>query len=399
MRPIQIYLDSSDFSDLSNIQNKTPEYKSVLDYLVAMKSRGLINIRFSEAHVVEAAPTSPAAIPLATGRFNMIKQLCGRNSLIHPIDVIEAEVSRDSTGVHRQVIVQRNDGTWMPALVNVSELFPDVEQLAADDIKKCGREERRKYIRNGKPTTRWYAKIREANLGEWNMATNLLPLDTAAVRIVKKYFIGEVSRNDALRALNKSITDVEVFGRWYTKDWSSASAMSQHLREIGAEFKKALCEARRQFENLMQNHTAIGEDPKKFLNLSMRTFYEVLADSSVQVARDIAESIGAISKPIENPWRDAPGLTCALTLAMHVARRSVVSQQPRESKESDFPDAYHAIYLPYVDVFRADGFTASMLRECKLPFPTVIVEKLLHLPAQIDEILKQRACDVGRISG
>lgn len=394
MRPIQIYLDSSDFSDLSNLENKPPEYKDVLDYLITMRSRGVINMCFSEAHVIEAAPTSLAAIPAAMRRFRTIKQLCGKNSLIHPIDVIETEVSQDSVGLHNNTDVRRSDGTWMPALVDVSEFIPNVEQIVLDDVKQLGRAERRKYLKNGKPTARWYAEMREANVGEWEAIANHLPLSTGAIRTVQQYFTGAASRDDALRALHNSITDLEVFGHWYTKDWSAASAMSQHLREIGDEFKRALRDARKQFEILMQSHTAAGEDPKKFLALSIRAFYEVLAESSDQLARDIAGGMGAVSKPMDDPWSAAPGLTCSVTLAMHVARRSVASQHPRDPKGSDFPDAYHAVYLPYVDIFRADGFMAGMLSECKLPFSTLIVEKLLQLPAKIEEILDARNRDI-----
>jgi hypothetical protein len=394
MRPIQIYLDSSDFSDFSHLENKPPEYKVVFDYLITMRGKGFIKMFFSEAHVIEAAPTSPAAIPAAMKRFRTIKQLCGKNSLIHPIDVIETEVSQEKIRLQNNTDVKRSDGTWMPALVEVSEFIPNVGQIVLDDVKQLGRAERRKYLKNGKPTARWYAEMREANVGKWEAMASHLPLSTGAVRTVQQYFIGTASRDDALRALHDSIIDLEVFGHWYTKDWSAASSMSQHLREIGDVYKKALRDSRKQFEILMQGHTATGEDPKKFLALSIRAFYDVLAESGNRLAREITNGMGAVSKPIDDPWSATPGLTCSVTLAMHVARRSVASHHPRDPKGSDFPDAYHAIYLPYVDIFRADGFMAGMLGECKLPFATSIVEKILQLPAKIEEILEAQNRDI-----
>lgn len=65
MRPIQVYLDSSDFSDIVNVNKKSPEYLRTMLYLTEKRDSGLIKIRFSEAHVVEASAKSPDSIDSA----------------------------------------------------------------------------------------------------------------------------------------------------------------------------------------------------------------------------------------------------------------------------------------------------------------------------------------------
>ncbi|MDO8033268.1 hypothetical protein O3297_07565 [Janthinobacterium sp. SUN128] len=392
VQPIQVYLDSSDFSDITNIKKKSSEYSDVLNYLLKKRDEGLIQIRFSEAHVVEAAPTTTDSIPAAIERLKIIQEICGKNSLIHPIDLIAYEVSSNAIPGSNdgRSHIFRSDANWLPALFEFSEIIPDAEKSLQQDIEKMGRPERRKYLKNGRPTPLWYGEMREANNATGSMIANDLPLTTDAIRIFRKYFIGDASRKEALKALRDSITDLEVFGNWYKKDWGRASDISRHLRDIGAEFETALDDARRQFELMILEQTEAGADSKKLLDLSVRAFHEVLANSSSRLVNKLALQIGATPKLSEDIWQTSPGLTCSVTLAMHIARRSVAAKLPRSPKSSDFPDCYHAIYLPYVDVFRADGFIAGMLRECKIPLSTVIVDKFLQLPVKIDELLEAR---------
>lgn len=392
MQPIQVYLDSSDFSDIANVKKKPSEYSDVINYLLTKRDKGLIQIRFSEAHVVEAAPTTPDSIPAAIERLKTIHEICRNNSLAHPIDLMTYEVSSNviSDSDDGRSHIFRSDANWLPALFDFSEIIPDVEEYVRQDIEKMGRVERRKYLKNGKPTALWYGEMRAANNATESIMLNSLPLTTDAIRIFRRYFIGDASRKDALKALYDSITNLEVFGNWYKKDWERASDISRHLRNIGAEFETALNEARNQFEVMMLEQTEAVGDSKKLLDLSVRAFHEVLANSSSRLVNKLALQIGASPKLTEDIWQTSPGLTCSVTLAMHIARRSVAAKLPRSPKSSDFPDCYHAIYLPYVDVFRADGFIAGMLRECKIPLSTVIVDKFLQLPVKIDELLEAR---------
>ncbi|MDO8065010.1 hypothetical protein [Janthinobacterium sp. SUN206] len=392
MQPIQVYLDSSDFSDIANIKKKSSGYSDVLNYLLKKRDGGLIQIRFSEAHVVEAAPTTPDSIPAAVERLKTIHKICRNNSLVHPIDLMAYEVSSNATSDSNdgRSHIFRSDANWLPALFDFSEIIPDVEESVRQDIEKMGRIERRKYLKNGKPSALWYGEMRAANNTTENIMLNSLPLTTDAIRIFRRYFIGNASRKEVLKALHESITDLEVFGNWYKKDWERASDISRHLRNIGEEFETALNEARKQFEFMMLEQTEAVGDSKKLLDLSVRAFHEVLANSSSRLVNKLALQIGATPKLTEDIWQTSPGLTCSVTLAMHIARRSVAAKLPRSPKSSDFPDCYHAIYLPYVDVFRADGFIAGMLRECKIPLSTVIVDKFLQLPVKIDELLEAR---------
>jgi hypothetical protein len=80
-----------------------------------------------------------------------------------------------------------------------------------------------------------------------------------------------------------------------------------------------------------------------------------------------------------------PGISTAIR-SLHSAWRSITFENPRKPKESDFVDALHAAYAPYVDVFRADGFMANHVAKQVARFGTTVVPKLSSLP----EVLRQR---------
>jgi hypothetical protein len=59
-------------------------------------------------------------------------------------------------------------------------------------------------------------------------------------------------------------------------------------------------------------------------------------------------------------------------------------------EESAVGDILHVMYLPYVDVFRADRYFADVLRKAKLPYPTVVASDL-KLPDIIEQEIERRS--------
>ncbi|CAG9933173.1 hypothetical protein [Candidatus Nitrotoga arctica] len=55
--PLIIYLDSSDFSDLSNPEKRTSEIIELESQLLNWQMQGYIELRFSHVHLLEAAAT------------------------------------------------------------------------------------------------------------------------------------------------------------------------------------------------------------------------------------------------------------------------------------------------------------------------------------------------------
>src|SRR5450759_613712 len=73
----QIYLDSNDFSLLSDPRRLDQTNIALRDELQGYADKSLVQFRFSMAHVCEAAPTGPHAQEAAERRAELIYKLCG----------------------------------------------------------------------------------------------------------------------------------------------------------------------------------------------------------------------------------------------------------------------------------------------------------------------------------
>ena len=80
-----------------------------------------------------------------------------------------------------------------------------------------------------------------------------------------------------------------------------------------------------------------------------------------------------------------PGAWMSVKIGTEVIGNSVARLcKQRKPKISDFGDFMHCVYLPYVDVFRVDGFVEPIIRALKLPYGTAVVGNLMELPAAIE---------------
>lgn len=108
-RPLQVYLDSSDFSNLANPKTR-PQYEDVERRLIGWRDAGLIELRFSYLHVIEGSPVRKEDVPLAVLRLQKVADLCGRKCLVSTISIIEREV--------RYIFLNCGDGSFFKAVCN-----------------------------------------------------------------------------------------------------------------------------------------------------------------------------------------------------------------------------------------------------------------------------------------
>jgi hypothetical protein len=94
---------------------------------------------------------------------------------------------------------------------------------------------------------------------------------------------------------------------------------------------------------------------------------------------------------VSSDWEAMPGLQTIVALCANLGRLAgITSSNNRTPRISDFGDILHSLYYPYVDVFRADAFMASVIKEAKFRSDTDVVGKFRGLPAHIEECLKAK---------
>jgi hypothetical protein len=396
-RPLQVYLDSSDFSNLAN-PNASDLLRSVERYLLTWLDAGLIEIRFSHLHVVEASPVRPEDISFSKARLAKIKQLCERKCLRSTISIIEKEIA--SPGAWRAPDyldwVFLDDGNWFPNIVDVDT---DMSPIAAlrDEIRTSGldRATRRKREREWfdsygrlKPAVK--ARLRRTRSDEMQQ---LFPLPAGAAQEISDLIIDGADKAVISSKLAKAIgQDISLWPGWYEKHWDRVAPISTLLRSgsrgINDGFRNALDVMKREYVEWHEKGIPI----KELDLIAERTFNEAASKMHANIVRRLSTKldITPYNGDCDDPWELRPGLTTALSVQRQSFKRAVgFAGLPRKPDEGDLGDVLHCVHLPFVDFFRADGFAASMIAEVKPPFPTKIVPKLAHLPELIRARLDQ----------
>jgi hypothetical protein len=90
---IAVYLDSSDFSDLSTRREK-PDDEALLTTLIASRREKLAVFPLSPIHLSEAVHHGPGHRDAAVRRAELMKELCGTSMLRYPTEILRMEVER-----------------------------------------------------------------------------------------------------------------------------------------------------------------------------------------------------------------------------------------------------------------------------------------------------------------
>ncbi|MDO8436968.1 MAG: hypothetical protein Q7S69_02240 [Nitrosomonadaceae bacterium] len=91
-RPFQVYLDSSDFSVLSDPSRRTQEIITLESQLISWRDAGLIEMRFAYSHLIEAAPMKPQYTEAFRCRAQKIAELCQGKALAAQNKIYMAEI-------------------------------------------------------------------------------------------------------------------------------------------------------------------------------------------------------------------------------------------------------------------------------------------------------------------
>jgi len=418
MRPLQVYLDSSDFSTLSNPQAlaANPQLPVIRDSLLAFAEAGQVQYRFSGIHVVEITHTTADARAHALRRAEMIERLCGRNAMRHVYNLfvldgayVCASKRREGAPTCFPDYAFSNDGEWFPHLGNLGR---DLETAMQRDIltvlkeKRVSRHDRRvwnrKLFRNGRPTLE-FRELAAANVQEFDDGLEAsLPLTERFYReqYGRKLACGEITAEEFAAEAIRGVCDVRNFVGWYIDRLEKGREIVGIFRNIGEDLYRAMQGVRQQLEDFRDRFGGYYMDEKerraqiaKFLRGQQIHFRRRM----LQVALHGDEALLGAWRVSREVWKktvldddslELPSVGILLDVYTEYAKR-VVSLSGKVDT-SDWPDIMHAVYVPYVDVFRADTRTAEFIKPIAQKRGYRVVRLLEDLPGEIRNALGER---------
>ena len=397
--PIKLYLDNSDYSVLSDPRVLTAETRAIRNQLLEWTSTNVVVVFFSQALLTEMAPVSQGHESASRARAELLYALCGRHTLFAQDRLIASELALLATGdSHLRPSPYSSEGIWYPAGVDsLPEPFTSAELIeeAHREIEIMGfnRAQRRKAtrtIQRNRSSLQGLVKreARTLDVSEEQAREGLsgYPLKPCELSLVIRYLATGDNLAEAQAAYRRSLCDPRWILDWMYMDIERSKAFAAMIREPG----RTLCE-------LMSSGIATADQMRLIPHpsgaadhLSKNALSQQRIDSIQRIASNIALKVAGYQDAVTvDQLRDScPGLYAMLGTSFSAWHASVEHNR-KAPAPSDFGDALHALYAPYVDVFRADSSMAEHVKQ-HMPSGTSVVQKLKQLIPTVEQIWSGR---------
>jgi hypothetical protein len=396
-----VYLDSSDFSVMSD-PKRSWEWEAERLALERHVAQGDIRCVFSLAHLVEMAPSERSRTHLAVAKADLLVSLCGSFALPSIDKLLSAELRslRDGMPWNRKVVLANGD--WFPALddlIPAGEGVTFTEESVRNAIAEVGgnratrRAAQKRLLKKGGLAPAVLRQLRTEAPGEEHVEIQkTFPMRDEDARVLARYVRGQASREAAQQAFESSLRDPSNMMRWFASESVDPTKFTSWLRDSAVSVKasveafSALAREIREMPPEIRCQPALQtifakDDWDRHPDRVAGRFVQQLAEAFLPPMPDPI--------PFERLHETCAGLSTMLKTFFDAAWAST-SEQPRAPLASDLGDCFHAIYAPYVDLFRPDSFMAQHVTRHAARFGTRVVPKLKQLLPAIEQRLGDR---------
>lgn len=384
MSEIVVYLDSADYSNLSNV-SAGPRIEEIAKRLISLSERAGVTFAYSGTHLSEMAPTVRHATGHAISRTDLLSRLCRRNALISFDRLVHGELECLRTSSRDRFDVLSRDGTWFPSVDGFMESLKASRENLSDKLKKeiSSLPLNRKQRRAAKGQLSKFA--RTADPGIATSIAEQYPMRPQDAQTLNRYMHGQASLSDAEAAFLESFRDPKWLMRWTSNNYESMQKFSAWHRAPAQKLMSSLRETISSLQSI--NERSPDEYAKFWKSLDWKAEERRALIGFTQKLSLNAPYVGEDVPAIEHY---CPGIATMVRVLFSIVRDSTAVINPRPLRDSDFLDAVHALYAPYVDVYRTDGYMTPIVASHVGCHGTKVIQKLDGVPDAIELILGNR---------
>lgn len=382
-RRIAVYLDSADYSNLSS-PRITPELARVRDELRELSRDKRIAFCFSSVALFESSPVQAKDSGFAAARIELAGELCGVNALASVDRVFEIEAKQIQTLSKSEESVHRSDGHWFP---NVSDLLQPLGEMRAQ-IKGMMEEKigamqlNRAQRRAAAALTSRHGVLRGSALSGLSQASEAelasLPLRQKDATTMQRYMAGQATREAAEAALLSSLADLPTLAKWIRNGNDMSLRLGPILRKPAADF---VVKAQAGLDQTVSaRQAALRVNPQ----LDRQTDWDAMRAGLLRdfISKNASQSGAVLTRSDDERETLCPGTSTAMNLLFAQFKKAILGGRP-PIVASDFGDCLHAIYAPYVSIFRADKRTTPDLRPLVARWGTTATQRVDDVPGLI----------------
>lgn len=370
-KPVRVYLDSSDFSELSK---STFEMESLKLELLRLREIGKAEFGYSYWHVMELIRDGPEeARENRRQRAEILKLFCGKNCFPYPTDYIDG---------YRYP----NNGFWMPRIVEKTLTSRNLENAMREMVlekKDLSRNLRRKL---GKSSNLKRLILESGAISEGlDSLQTALPLSPEILenRYIERFLEGRISARSLDHELQKWVKDpLYFFGFWY-----KFSGKENHLENMA---KKPYDNMKSAIDELMERSDTLKratEEAKKAHRAYQKTYYK--SDGTIRNSIPHPKEFS-----VENPCLEFEEINFEEKFKgigyINCYMRSLISGEAKLQK-SDIGDLMHIYQHQDTDILRLDRKMSRIFSSCQYIDSKKIVSRLTDLPNRIHELFAEKA--------
>jgi len=364
---LQVYLDSSDYSVLSNPQCQTPALGAIRDKLFSWANSGDVEFRYSAAHICEMAPLAGTDGRAAEARADILFELCGHKTLLSADKVIIKELSILSEEGGTPIEIRSENGNW----------FPDLEGIFPTALAPS-----RKDRRNPPPYLKQAVKE----------IVSQFPMRHLSAKTLSSYLLGLETKEAAETAFLQSFREPTWLMRWFAKNGNMMTPIIDWMRGPSKSLLESTKATAIEFARIREAFSREAPKGTPLPGTDKKARAELRNQQLQRIALRITEGEGIVIQSLPDIAaieQYAPGFTISISVWVDSVWRSI-SETPRAPKESDFVDAIHAVYAPYVDIFRTDSYMADLMKKPASTHGTQVVGLLSDLVPAIEARLSHK---------
>lgn len=387
-KPIRVYLDSSDFSTLSNPKCSAAEAE-IVGQLQEWADSGVVQFLFSAIHLTEMAPLEPEFTPAAAARADLIVRLCGRNALVSFDRLAEIELRGLIEPQSPLPSVFSTEAEWYPKWGNL--ISPVQWATAVSQVDLTGKEHglnrqqrrnlKQKMFSRGQPTKATRELLFASEQGsDYQELLENYPMRPQDAKVLGRYIVGKASSEEATAAFLESLRDPRWMMRWFSNHHDKMTPFIRWLRGPAQDLHSAVKIIADKSQELHKLQFAIGPDfkPEVFAAEWWVEAEEKMLQSFANRMINVLLQDSEVSVTSQQVRAHCPGISTVICSLFSFVKDSA-TENPRQPKASDFADVLHAMYAPYVDLYRTDSFMTGHVRRQVTPYSTTIIPKLSQL--------------------
>lgn len=392
--PIRVYLDSCDYSVLSNPRNQTARSIELCEKLRSWAKSGEVEFLFSGTHLSEMAPLDASYTPAATARADLLVDLCGRKSFVSCDRLLSFELMSIYQPLDCNDLVLSMNAEWFPDVSDSVSQIVNVANQTVNDISKqygLNRQQRRQlkqnFFKHGHPKRNTDLNIS----GVYEEILASYPMREQDARVISQYILGTVTAQQVHEALLESLRDPRWMTLWFATNFDKLTPLSTMVRAPSQALKTIIQGIYEQTAILRNVDKTIGTNQVSDY-LTSRSFKEEQDKLFVNVATRLQSALLNIDAPeltVEVLYNKCPGYSAFLRSFLS-SMCSSLGKNPRSPKDSDLVDSIHAMYAPYVDVFRADNYMTPHIQKQVARHGTIVAPNLDALLFAIEQKLEYK---------